>query len=122
MADDTKPPLPWRWEVCEDDLAPLSRTRYAALVAANGDVLIDSTLPRRKEEPHVDITSPYVRAVTEAAGELEAKLRDLTLRAGALLEQTYVDLGPVPTDDEDLVAILACEELLSRVDERAKGG
>lgn len=73
-------------------------------------------------DPEVEFDSPYVRAVTEAAGELEAKLRDLALRAGALLEQTYVDLGPVPTDDEDLVAILACEELLSRIDKRAKGG
>jgi hypothetical protein len=95
-------PPPWRWRAG----AFYDGDGNRIVFASGGSVYV------------LDQVRPFI----EAAGELAARLRDLTLRAGALLEQAHVDIGPVPEDDEDLVAILACEELLARIDERAKGG
>lgn len=101
--EDRPPPgyfKPWRWT-------------GGVLKDGQGRTLIISA------SPHIE---PNVRAVTERAAELEAKLRDMTLRAGALLESAYSDIGPIDKTDEDLVAIKECEAFLVELDKAKAGG
>ena len=57
-------PAPWRWETCSDP-------DDWCLVDADGLALIDST-----NSGTCIVSSPYVRAVTERALEMESLLRD----------------------------------------------
>lgn len=126
MAD--KHPPPWRWV-------------DGALYDANDQHVLSAVLPRMNDDPYIEPSSPRVLALTEAAPEFEAFIRDDIVESDGSEPGTINEIidflcerpgpnGGRGVSQRDVERVLAglrrfrdkAEALLRSVNERSKGG